>query len=114
MPPITINTDGITDDQKKSPKFRFVHDGMLADLSIPGFIDVLCAHEAAHKLFLEMNGVTKFIYLPAKVKYDPVADNFVGDLAAVRPVDAPAPDLSKLKDWVATMALCYAAGGVVS
>jgi hypothetical protein len=50
-PSITIDTVGITKDQKITEKFKSAHRDMLAQLLRPDFIPVLCAHEAAHMVY---------------------------------------------------------------
>ena len=39
----TITTDGISEEQKQTVKFRLAYADMLRTLSTPGFIDALCA-----------------------------------------------------------------------
>ena len=57
---ITINTNGITDEQKATEKFQSAYRDMMAQLLAPGFIPVLCAHEAAHMLYFGSVGAKEF------------------------------------------------------
>jgi hypothetical protein len=66
-----INTDGISDEEKATPKFQSFYQGMMAQLSKPGFIPVLCAHEAAHLIYFAAMGMTEYDPHPACIRYDP-------------------------------------------
>ena len=113
MPPFTIDTDGISDEQKKGAKFRFAYDGLIAQLSVPGFVEVLCAHEAAHKVYLAVAGVKDFKFFPARIRYDPETDDYLADLASVQGVGLP-PPASRIDDLVFNTARALAAGGVIA
>jgi hypothetical protein len=69
---ITIITEGISDQQKATAKFQFTYRGMMAQLSSPGFMPVLCAHEAAHLVYFGFAGVTNYKAFPARITYDPL------------------------------------------
>jgi hypothetical protein len=86
---ITISTEGISDQQKATAKFQFTYRGMMAQQSSPGFIPVLCAHEAAHLVYFGFAGVTNYKAFPVRITYDPKADDFVGSLASVQILDIP-------------------------
>ena len=81
---ITIITEGISDQRKATAEFQFTYRGMMAQLSSPGDIPVLCAHEAAHLVYFGFAGVTDYKAFPARITYDPKADDFVGGLASVQ------------------------------
>jgi hypothetical protein len=82
---ITINTDGISAEQKATEKFKSAYRDMHAQLSAPGFIPVLCAHEIAHKIYFMAAGVKEdqFKPHPAQLRYDSTKDDYVGHLAGI-------------------------------
>jgi hypothetical protein len=111
---MTINTDGITDEQKATPKFKSAYQEMLAQLNAPGFIPVLCAHEAAHLIYFSRVGANSYDPIPANIQYDPHIDDYFGHLAAVKLQDLPLWQTGKFGEWFAIVACGYAAGGVVA
>ena len=111
---ITINTDGISDEQKASAKFQSTYQGMMTQLSSPGFIPVLCAHEAAHLVYFAFTGVTSYKAFPARISYDPQTDDFVGSLAGVQILDTPKFVEGQFWDQLFKIACAHAAGGVVA
>ena len=111
---IRIITEGISDQQKATAEFQFTYRGMVAQLSSPGFIPVLCAREAAHLVYFGFAGVTNYKAFPARITYDPKADDFVGSLASVQILDIPKIKGSKFWDQMLKVAYAYAAGGVIA
>jgi hypothetical protein len=111
---ITIITEGISDQQKAAAKFQFTYQGMMAQLSSPGFIPVLCAHEAAHLVYFGFAGVTNYKAFPARITYDPKADDFFGSLASVQILDIPKFEGGKFWDQMFKVACAHAAGGVIA
>jgi hypothetical protein len=110
----TINTDGISDQEKAAAKFQIVYQGMMAQLSRPGFIPILCAHEAAHLVYFTMAGLKEYDPHPASIRYDPTIDDYVGDLAGVKLLDLPPWVEGKFWEWFGLVAKAHAAGGVVA
>ena len=86
---ISINTDGISDEQKATEKFQSAYREMLTKLTEPDFIPVLCAHEAAHAIYFTLAGVREYRPVPTTIKYNPAIDDYVGHLAAIELVDLP-------------------------
>src|SRR4029077_16518474 len=82
--------------------------------SAPGFIPVLCAHEAAHMVYLSFIGVKNFDALPPRLRYDPRIDDCVGHLAGMQALDKPGWEPGKFWDWLFKSACAFAAGGVVA
>jgi hypothetical protein len=111
---MTINTDTISDEQKVTAKFKSAYQEMRAQLDAPGFIPVLCAHEAAHLIYFSQAGVTKYNPIPASIQYDPKLDDYFGNLAAVQPLDLPAWQPGKFWEWFDMVARAHVAGGVVA
>jgi hypothetical protein len=113
---ITINTDGITDEQKAEQKFKSAYREMYAQLTAPGFIPVLCAHEIAHKIYFMVAGVPedKFVPHSAKLRYDPTIDDYVGDLAGIQLLELPPWTPGKFDEWLFNIARGHAAGGLVA
>jgi hypothetical protein len=111
---ITIITEGISDQQKATAKFQFTYAGMMAQLSSPGFIPVLCAHEAAHLVYFGFAGATNYKAFPARITYDPKADDFFGSLASVQMLDIPKFEEGKFWDQMFKVACAHAAGGVIA
>jgi hypothetical protein len=113
-PKITINTDGITEEQKATEKFQSAYREMLAVLSAPGFIPVLCAHEAAHAIYFHIAGNKQFEPRPSRIYFDPAINDYAGDLAAIQLLDYPAWTPGKFDEWLFNTARGHAAGGVVA
>ena len=113
-PKITINTDGITEEQKATEKFKSAYRDMLGQLSAPGVIPVLCAHEAAHLIYFHHIGTKQYEPHPAQLKYDPKIDDYVGHLANVEILDLPPFTPGKFDEWLFDVGRAYAAGGVVA
>jgi len=111
---ITINTDGISDQQKATEKFKSAYRDMLAQLKAPGFIPVLCAHEAAHAIYFTLAGMKEFDPQPSKIEYDPAIDDYKGSLAAIKILDLPTWKEGEFWDWFFKIARAHAAGGVVA
>lgn len=112
---ITINTDGITDEQKTTEKFNSAYREMMAELMRPGFIPVLCAHEAAHTIYFNQLGITEFEPLPPRLRYSPEIDDYVGHLAAMQNKgEMRMWEEGKFWDWFIIVACAHAAGGVVA
>ena len=76
---ITINTDGISAEQKAAEKFKSAYRDMHAQLSAPRFIPVLCAHEIAHKIYFIAAGVKEHQFKPhpAQLRYDTTKDAYL-------------------------------------
>jgi hypothetical protein len=110
----TINTDGISEQEKALPKFQSFYREMMAQLSRPGFIPVLCAHEAAHLFYLTMAGLSEYDPHPASIHYDPKIDDYVGDMAGVKAKDLPPWQKGKFWEWFSLIGRALAAGGVVA
>ncbi len=111
---ITINTGGISDEQKATEKFRSAHRDMLAQLTAPGFIPVLCAHEAAHVIYFTIAGTKYFEPRPATIVYDSTIDDYAGHLAAVQILDTPPFVQGQFWEQFEKLARAHAAGGVVA
>jgi hypothetical protein len=109
-----INTEGITDEQKSTDKFKSAYADMLAQLLAPGFIPVLCAHEAAHVLYFGIAGTINFDPQPAKLYYDPKIDDYAGHLAAVQILDIPQFVQGQFWEQFDKIAKAHAAGGVLA
>jgi hypothetical protein len=111
---ITINTVGVSDEQKTTAKFQTAYRDMLAQLSAPGFADILCAHEAAHAIYFRLAGNKEFDTVPARLEYDPATDDYKGSLAAIRLRDLPSWTPGQFREWLFGIARGHAAGGVVA
>jgi hypothetical protein len=113
---VTINTDGITDEQKRSGKFQSAYQDMHRQLTAPQFAHVLSCHEAAHLFYFRMVGMRSHKARSARLQYDPVMDNYFGSLASVQILDS-VPRVStqnEFEELLARIARAFAAGGVVS
>lgn len=112
MPP-TINTDEISDEQKNTEKFNRAYEEMSAQLAEAEFVHALCCHEAAHVFYFTMAGAKNYNYLPARLSYDPVIDDYGGTMAAVQPLDFKVPTTEEeANQWLWTLLKAHAAGGV--
>src|ERR1019366_2035203 len=86
---IKIITEGISDEQKTTENFKSAYQDLLTQLSVPGFIPVLCAHEAAHAIYFTFAGMKNLAPIPHTIKFDPVANDYTGHLAAIQILDIP-------------------------
>jgi len=111
---ITITTDGISAEQKATEQFKAAYAGMLAKLTAPGFITVLCAHEAAHLVYFNIMGIEKFDIFPARLEFDPTINDYKGHLPAIQPLNIPDWAPGDFWDWLFKIARALAAGGVAS
>jgi hypothetical protein len=115
---VKIGTEGITAEQKRSPKFQSAYQDMLRQLTAPRFADVLCCHEAAHLFYFKLAGGAKdYKAFPASLRYDPAIDDFAGSLASIQPLgDIPkAATMDELQqEMIPKVAKAHAAGGVVA
>jgi predicted enzyme related to lactoylglutathione lyase len=113
---VTINTDGITDEQKRSIKFQSAYQDMHRQLTAPEFAHVLSCHEAAHLFYFRIVGMRSHKVTPARLQYDPVMDDYFGSLASVQILDPPpqASTQNEFEELLPRIARALAAGGVVS
>jgi hypothetical protein len=113
---VTINTDSITDEQKRSVKFQSAYQDMHRQLTAPQFAHVLSCHEAAHLFYFRIIGMRSHTVTPARLQYDPVMDDYLGILASVQILDPPprASTQNEFEELLSRIARALAAGGVVS
>jgi hypothetical protein len=110
--PITINTDGISEEQKQTAKFKRAYQEMYDHLA--AFGHVIACHEAAHLYYFTMAGMKNYDPYPAKLCYEPTVDDYGGTLASVHPRDLEAPTAGKEAEWLWTIVKAHAAGGVIA
>jgi hypothetical protein len=108
-----IATDGISDEQKASVEFQSAYADMVRTLNTPGFVDALCAHEAAHLVYYEMMGPIQYKLLPPRLEYDPGRGCFIGHFAAVQLSEEPACEPQRWREYVTMLSRAQVAGGVV-
>jgi len=112
---ITINTDGVSEEQKKTEKFKRAYQEMYAQLSARGFAHVLSCHEAAHLFYFTMAGMKNYDPFPAKLYYNAKIDDYEGTLASIQPCDLTPPKTEKeAQEWLWAVLRAHAAGGVVA
>lgn len=113
---IVINTDGISEAEKATAKFQSAYQEMLHTLSAPGFIPVLCAHEAGHVIYFNLLGAKTFEPLPSKIWFNPAINDYEGILAAVQFLDKDMPMWTPghFGEWFHQVACAFAAGGVIA
>ena len=111
---ITIATDGISDEQKATEKFKTAYADVLAKLTAPGFMPVLCAHEAAHLVYFNIMGVEKFDIFPARIEFDPAIDGYKAHLPAIQARNIPDWAPGDFWNWFFKIARALAAGGVAA
>jgi hypothetical protein len=109
-----ISTDGISDKEKATYKFQSLFREMMAKLSQPEFVPVLCAHEAAHLIYFALMGNTQYNPHPASIRYDPKIDDYVGEMAGVQLIEPSAWQEGKFWEWFSLFGRALAAGGVVA
>jgi hypothetical protein len=110
----TINTDGISAEQKATRKFQSFYQEMSAQLRKPGFIRILCAHEAAHLFYFTLMGLTEYDPHPATIHFDPQKDDYFADMAGVKAIAPPVWQEGKFWEWFNIFGRALAAGGVVA
>jgi hypothetical protein len=114
MPP-TINTDEISDEQKKTGKFKLAYQQMYAQLTAPGFAHAVCCHEAGHLFYFTKVGMKNYNSFPARLYYEPTIDDYAGTMASVQPCDLKAPTAgNEANEWLWTVLKAHAAGGVIA
>lgn len=114
MSNINIRTDGISQQQKATSKFQSFYQCVLTQINVPGFIDVLCAHEAAHLFYFTIAGTTDFAPCPTTIRYDSEIDDYVCDLAAIKILKMTMWTEGNFWDWFHKIACAHACGGVVA
>lgn len=110
---MTIDTSGLSEEQKATSQFQSAYADMMCQLNASGFIPALCAHEAAHLIYYEMMGKIRYEPLPPRLEYDERKGDFVGHLAAVRLIEIPNCEPGKWREWLTMIAYADVAGGVV-
>jgi hypothetical protein len=114
MAPI-INTDGISDEQKRTEKFKLAYREMYAQLTAPGFAHALACHEAAHLWYFTKAGVKSYDSFPAQLIYDPATDDYGGTLASVQLLEAEPPKTEEeANECISNVLKGHAAGGVIA
>lgn len=111
---LKINTDAISAEQKATEKFQSAYKEMMATLTAPGFIPVLCAHEATHLIYLTRAGAKNYDALPPTIWFDPAKNDYTGALAAVKILDLPAWTPGNFNEWFSLIARAHAGPGVVA
>ena len=89
---------------------------MFEKLNAPGFIEALCAHEAAHVVYYEL--IAPIVYEPLKpeLRYDSQARRYQGHFAALNITVYPmflGGDVQDFVTWFTKMTQAKVAGGVV-
>jgi len=112
-----IDTSSIPKELRSSREFSHHFLKMSDQLALPGFIEALCAHEAAHVYFYEL--IAPIIWEPIKTKlwYDSKARRYEGYFAAVNILEYPlflGGDLNALAEWIDRMVQAKVAGSVVA
>jgi hypothetical protein len=107
-----ITTDGISDEQKATVKFQAAYADMLCTLNTPGFIEALCAHEAAHLVYYEMMGPIRYELLPPRLEYDAQRQRFIGHFAAIMLAEEPLCEAQRWQEYITKMSHAQAAAGV--
>jgi hypothetical protein len=110
-----IITDKISVEQKATVKFKAAYQEMLGQLRRPGFIRVLCAHEAAHLYYFRKMGITQYQPYPAEILYNASLDDYGGNLASVKAIDPPlSNDEVEIQARLTLLSRALAAGGVIA
>ena len=111
---MTIDTSGLAEEQKATAGFKSTYDGMMRQLNSPGFIPLLCAHEAAHVVYYRMMGATQFKPLHSRITYDAKTGKLIPHLAAVEIIDKPPCHGESWQHWLRMDARASVAGSVVA
>ena len=97
---VLIDTHGITDEQKRSAKFKLAYQDILTQLTAPGFAHVLCCHEAAHLFYFMAAGTKKYEPFPATLRYDPAIGDYSGSMRSVQILDMAPPTEGNVEEWL--------------
>ena len=113
---VSINTDGITPEQKATAKFKSAYREMYERLTAPGFAQVLCAHEAAHIIFFSIMAKRELPYnaLRARLVYDPTITDYTGSLASVQLIEKPQYEGGNAWEWLYQVACGLCAGSIAA
>lgn len=111
---MTIDTSGLSEEQKTTAEFISMYAGMMRQLNAPGFFPLLCAHEAAHVVYYRMMGATQFKPLPPRITCDAKSGRFIPHLAAVEVIDKPLCHGESWQHWLRMDARASVAGSVVA
>jgi hypothetical protein len=111
---MTIDTSGLSEEQKATAEFKSMYAGMMHQLNDPGYITALCAHEAAHLIFYEMMSTIRYVLVPPKIMYDAQIGMFIGHLAAIELAEEPICEPHRLQEYVTMISHAQVAGRVVA
>ncbi len=111
---MTIDTSGLSEEQKATDEFKSVYAGMMRQLNAPGCIPLLCAHEAAHVVYYRMMGATQFKPLHPRITCDAKTGKLIPILAAVEIIDKPPCHGESWQHWLRMDARGSVAGSVVA
>ena len=76
---MTIDTSGLSEEQKATSQFQSAYADMMCQLNASGFIPSLCAHEAAHLIYYKMMGATQFKPLHPRITCDAKTGKLIPD-----------------------------------
>ena len=114
---IIIDTPGITEEQKSTPKFQQALAELVAQLSDPNFVDATCWHEAAHVVYLKTLGI-EVDYIKPHIRYVPEDGDYELCSAAIKarrrgiPLPGRKQIIAWLDEYLVSIACALAAGGV--
>ncbi|MGA3264930.1 MAG: hypothetical protein ABSC47_12910 [Terracidiphilus sp.] len=100
---MTIDMSGLSEEQKVTAKLKEMYAGMMCQLNGPGFIPLLCAHEAAHVVYYRMMGATQFKPLTPRITCDAKTGKLIPHLAAVEIIDKPPCCGESWQHWLGWM-----------
>jgi hypothetical protein len=111
-----IDTSSIPEELQSTAEFKSSYADMFAKVNAPGFIEALCAHEAAHVVYYEL--IAPIIYEPLKpeLRYNAQAGRYEGHFAALNITEYPMFPGGSVQDfvtWFGKMMQAKVAGGVV-
>lgn len=113
---MNINVDQVPQSLRTHPEFLRILHGMQRDLGVPGFVDSVCIHEAAHVLLISQlcDPSTEITFIPSYITHDG-GDKFSGYTASVKlPTDVRAKASLDVQTQFQLAAQIYAAGGVAT
>jgi hypothetical protein len=111
---IKIDYEGVPLERRSDPRFFESYGQMYNEMTNLNWVSAFCLHEAGHRLYLALIGVTEFDYLPPTIRYNELIDDYDGHRAAVQAKTINTPENMPLDQFVWLLAKAHAAGAVLA
>ncbi len=111
---IKIDYEGVPLERRSDWRFFQSYQQMYDEITDLYWVSAFCLHEAGHRLYLDLLGVTKYEYLPPTIKYNEKIDDYDGHRAAVQAREFNSPEQMPLDQFTWLLAKGLAAGAVLA